>query len=445
MKTLVMDGFNTDSELQAGIMAAVTAELAARGWEAEILTPRDMNIAPCNGCFGCWTRRPGRCVQEDDTNLMCSKIMDSDLLLIVSPMTFGGYSSQAKKAMDRVIGLISPFFMVVRGEVHHKPRYDRVPAMAALGVNHRDCARCPEIFETLLYRNAVNFHSPALAVAVAGELHEGDDRLKGRIAGLLDQISSSNFSDLPDRRIVREEFVVHSGNGPLLEPAGEGHKKALLLTGSPKVRSTSSAIGDEFAVRLRERGWETEMLRILPAVKDGGKWVALIDALDQADMIVLLCPLYVDSLPAPVTKAFELIAERRTNKPGGRTQGFMAILNNGFPEAFHSYTALAIARQFALEAGYEWMGGLALGMGGAIDGRPLASLGRMARNAVRGLDLTAASVDRGEPVPEAAFNLMARPFIPRWFYIAMGNWGWKKQAKEHGVWGEINARPYEKT
>ena len=120
----------------------------------------------------------------------------------------------------------------------------------------------------------------------------------------------------------------------------------------------------------------------------------------------------------------------------------MAILNCGFPEDFHNYTGLAIARQFAEEAGYVWMGGLALGMGGAIDGKPLADCGRMVRNVLKSLDLTAASLDRGEPIPSEAVDLMAKSFLPRWLYIAMGNWGWKKQAKKYGVRKDLYARPY---
>ena len=122
----------------------------------------------------------------------------------------------------------------------------------------------------------------------------------------------------------------------------------------------------------------------------------------------------------------------------------MAVMNNGFPEAVHSHTALGIARQFALETGHEWLGGLALGMGGAIDGKPLAKKGRMVRNLSKALDLSAAALDRGQPVPAEAVDLMARPLMPTWLYTAVGNWGWKRQAKKNGVREKIMVRPYSK-
>jgi multimeric flavodoxin WrbA len=442
MKTLVMDGFRGDSDCQARVVGAVTAELSGRGWEWDTLTPRDMKIGPCSGCFGCWTKRPGMCVQEDDVHLLCSSTMASDLLLIVSPLTFGGYSSETKKAMDRVIGLISPFFMAVNGEVHHRPRYDRFPAMAALGVNHDNCPRCPEIFRTLLYRNAINLHTGSLAVSVVEDEELDDGRIRSRVADLLDQARSSVFAELSERRIRREEFVVEQGEVPLVDLEHSENKRALLLIGSPKVRSTSSAIADALCAGLRDRGWQTDTKRILPAVAKEAEWQALIKTLDSARLVVLASPLYVDSFPAPVTKALELVASHRKEEPVDKRPGLVAVLNNGFPEPAHSHTALGIARQFALEAGYEWMGGLALGMGGAIDGKPLSKMGRMVRNVVKALDLTAGALNRGLPVPAEAVDLFARPLMPRWLYTTVGNRGWKKQAKKNGVADKLMDRPY---
>jgi len=441
MKTLVLDGFNEHSDIQARTMEAVTSELAGRGLDARVLTLREMELAPCTGCFGCWTKRPGMCVQEDHSHELCRKIVESELLLTVTPVTFGGYSSTAKAAMDRTIGLVSPFFTMVGKEVHHKPRYERMPAIAVLGINHGDCDRCPEIFRTLIYRNAINFHLPAMAVDVAEVEDFSGDGYKARVAGLLDQILSTPMSEFPVKRICREDFAARSGV-QLPPPSNNGARRLLVLTGSPKVKSTSSALGGELAARLIDRGWQTETLKVLPSLGRDDSWQRLADAMENADLVALVTPLYVDSLPAPVTAAFERIARQRGYGSRGRKPGFMAILNCGFPEDFHNYTGLAIARQFADEAGYMWMGGLALGMGGAIDGRPLADCGRMVRNVVKALDLTASALDRGEPISSEAVDLMAREFFPRWLYIVMGNWGWKRQARKYGVRQELFARPY---
>jgi hypothetical protein len=76
-------------------------------------------------------------------------------------VTFGGYSSELKKAVDRLIPLNSPFFKKISGEVHHKPRYGRYPRILAIGSLPGRDAESEQIFRTLVRQNAINFHSPA--------------------------------------------------------------------------------------------------------------------------------------------------------------------------------------------------------------------------------------------------------------------------------------------
>ena len=445
MKTLILDGFNESSAVQQKVMDAVTGELDSRGWETRVLAPRNMDLRPCKGCFGCWTIRPGRCLQNDDGDLLCRRIMDSELFLIVSPVTFGGYSSSAKIALDRLICLISPFFRMVRGEVHHRPRYERVPAMAALGIGLGESDACKEIFETLHYRNAVNFHPPSAAVEVLQRKDLTDAGVAGvreGIARLLEEAAVSRFSDQPGRKVREDQFSAEPGCSLDVRSDKGASRRVLIMIGSPRKRSTSSAMGEELSVHFRDLGWQVEKAGISEKFGDPEGLRSLTEAAGGADLVVLLCPLYVDSLPAPVTAALETLAAARCENVSRRRQGFMAVLNCGFPESFHNYTALAIARQFAREAGLTWMGGLFLGMGGAIDGKTLKERGGMVRNLRKALRLTAEALDRGQPVPSEAADLMAKPFLPRWMYLTIGNWAWKRQAAKNGVRGQLHAQPY---
>jgi hypothetical protein len=216
-------------------------------------------------------------------------------------------------------------------------------------------------------------------------------------------------------------------------------RTALLLMGSPKHgKSNSASLGAYLTARLTEAGVEGRMLSIAHALRSPEGAHGLLDAVDGADLVVLLSPLYVDSLPSGVIRALELVAARRRT----RAARFAAVVNCGFPEAAQNETALAICRRFAAEAGFEWAGGLGLGMGEAIGGRPLQEAGGMVRNAMKALDLAAAALARGRAIPEEAVRLMGKPFVPRWLYILMGNFGWKRQARKHGTAGRLNARPH---
>ncbi len=215
---------------------------------------------------------------------------------------------------------------------------------------------------------------------------------------------------------------------------------ALVLLGSPKAGpSNSGSLGGYFVERLIGRGVGAQMLSIPRAFRSEQATEALLEAVDGAELLVLASPLYVDSLPSGVIRALELIAGRK--RPAQAR--FAAVLNCGFPEAEQNRTALAICRRFAAEAGFEWAGGLALGMGEAIAGRPLKEAGGMVRRVVKALELAGDSLAAGQPVPEEAVRLMAKPLVPRWLYILMGNRGWKKRAAKHGVADRLDARPHE--
>ena len=90
----------------------------------------------------------------------------------------------------------------------------------------------------------------------------------------------------------------------------------------------------------------------------------------------------------------------------------------------------------------RWAGGLALGEGGAINGQPLAKAGGMVHNVVAALDLAAAALAAGEPVPTEAVALMARPFIPASAYMLMGDLGWLMQARRNRALTRLAARPF---
>jgi hypothetical protein len=226
-------------------------------------------------------------------------------------------------------------------------------------------------------------------------------------------------------------------------------RSALLLVGSPKAgRSASGALGEYLLDRLAHRGLTTEMMSVSKAYKSPAEAEALCAAVDAADLVVLASPLYVDSLPAPVMKMLEIVAEHRRQGDGAApaaahgTPALVAIVQSGFPEADHNAVALAICRAFACAAGLDWRGGLAMGGGGMTDGRPLGELGGMMRQRMRALDLAAAALAAGQAVPDEAVTLMSKLPIPAVLYRLMGDLGWRRQARSNGARRRLRARPF---
>lgn len=125
-------------------------------------------IKPCIGCFGCWTKTPGRCVLSDQANDISQVFMQADAVIILTKMTYGGYSSDVKAFLDRAICNLSPFFTMIRGEMHHKKRYESYPDLIALAYGDRSKGE-QETFARLVERNALNLHSKRSLALMLGK------------------------------------------------------------------------------------------------------------------------------------------------------------------------------------------------------------------------------------------------------------------------------------
>lgn len=412
VKALILDGSESGDETAKRLLLLLGETLGNHGLESESIFLRDKHIAPCVGCFNCWLKTPGLCVVADDAREVSRAMIRSDLLIFFSPVTFGGYSWQLKKALDRSICLISPAFTKIGGEVHHKPRYPRYPRLLGIGVAQRNNPESARIFCNLVTRNAINLQAPAHAAAV---LHDdAPAEIRAQLKALFGGAGGKSMSE---------------------------ERKVLLLVGSGRPRSTSESLGSYLIGQLQGRGFRSETLWLYRVLKSAENTCQLLAAVAACDLLVLSTPLFVDSLPAPVIQALETMAQHRLENPPRKLQRMVAIVNSGFPEAHQNQTALAICRQFALETGFEWAGGLPLGGGAAIDGRPLPQAG-MARHARQALELTAVALANGEATPKQAVDLISKPMFPVWLYMLFGTLGWRRKARKYGAIDHVDAHPF---
>jgi hypothetical protein len=110
-----------------------------------------------------------------------------DLTVYLTPVTFGGYSSVLKTMVDRLIPNVLPFFKKIDGEIHHTPRYERYPALVAIGVQSEADAEAERIFKTLVSRNAINYHAPAQAAIVLTR-DQASEKVRADVAAVLERM-----------------------------------------------------------------------------------------------------------------------------------------------------------------------------------------------------------------------------------------------------------------
>jgi NAD(P)H-dependent FMN reductase len=431
VKALILNGANALRDMAEAAEGALASRLAERGYDVARHDLTGLEIPACRGDFGCWTVTPGICVQPGPHRDVARDLIQSDLVAWLTPLTFGGYSSALKRQLDHCIPLISPRFARVNGETHHEPRYERFPSVLAVGLTERPDEAEARVFERLVRRNVLNMYAPHFASPILSR--SGLPDLGARVARWLDDLAASR----PPRGSAAPLELGARADLPITVA-----RRALLLVGSPRGSASASAgIAAHLQQLLAEQGVEVSTLWIHKCLAEDPALQGLAAALSATDVVVLATPLYVDSLPAPVTEALEILV-RRDARGATRRPRFLAIVNCGFPEAVHTDTALAICRLWAGEAGLDWIGGLGIGGGGMLAEKPLAEMGGRARAVARALALSADAIARGRIVPDEALTLARTLSIPAWLYRWFGDWGFRQEAKRHGTTRRMGERPY---
>ena len=115
----------------------------------------DGKYAPCQGCFGCWTKHPAECFMKDKLRQVCRLIGGADELVIVTKNLYGGYSAAVKNVLDRSIGTSTPLSTYRGRQMHHTLRYGKHDLWKVIVYGE---ASGPEMatFRSMAERNAVN-------------------------------------------------------------------------------------------------------------------------------------------------------------------------------------------------------------------------------------------------------------------------------------------------
>lgn len=136
--------------------------------DMEVIDLSRQKILPCIGCFGCWTKTPGRCVIRDDATRIYPRIAASDRILYVSRVKYGGYDTVMKTMLERSLPIQQAFLRLHHGETHHVQR--RVhPKRGVILAYGADTPQEQELFGRLVARNAENMNFEQYRVVFCSE------------------------------------------------------------------------------------------------------------------------------------------------------------------------------------------------------------------------------------------------------------------------------------
>jgi multimeric flavodoxin WrbA len=188
MKGLILNGSLEHQTHLLPVQDILESELSSAGWEYESLLLHQFKVGTCIGCFKCWDTTPGICFQDDQGREITKKAINSDLLVFLTPLMWGGYSSELKKMIERMLGLLHPSFVKIKDSYRHKKRYDSYPSVLGIAVaeGKRD-SECEQIFKNLIERHSLNWHTPRQKAEVFLEKDE-DEQIQKSINSRLAEL-----------------------------------------------------------------------------------------------------------------------------------------------------------------------------------------------------------------------------------------------------------------
>ena len=73
----------------------------SRGAETDVIFLNDLDIRECDGCHVCWQGRD--CIKKDDMNPLYSRIIQSDVLVLGTPVYWYAPTALMKGFLDRFV------------------------------------------------------------------------------------------------------------------------------------------------------------------------------------------------------------------------------------------------------------------------------------------------------------------------------------------------------
>lgn len=118
--------FNASPLMEKGNTALLTAPflegMREGGCEVELFYTCRLRVKPCLGDRACWTKTPGKCVQNDDVKMLLPKIQRADVIVFATPVYVDGMSGTLKNLIDRLIPIVEPYFVTQDSHCRHPPR-----------------------------------------------------------------------------------------------------------------------------------------------------------------------------------------------------------------------------------------------------------------------------------------------------------------------------------
>lgn len=206
--------------------------------------------------------------------------------------------------------------------------------------------------------------------------------------------------------------------------------KIALINGSPKTNRSASAalladLQKYITVADTSSGSEkTEISEYSCNQQDISD--KIIVELQNAAVLVIACPLYVDGIPAHLLSCLMQLESADWKNHEIHVYG---IVNCGFYEGIQAEPALCILQNWCAKTGLIWGGGIGVGGGGALMQMPTMENGHGPKAPVEQALRAMADTICAHKIQENRYVSIA---FPRFLYKLAAQMGWRQMIKANG-------------
>lgn len=170
------------------------------------------------------------------------------------------------------------------------------------------------------------------------------------------------------------------------------NNRFLFINASPRKQGTSTMLCKRLQKKLGG-----EIIELFDAKTELSE---ILDAVDLAEMIVIVGPCYVNSYPARVTLLLEELQKQPKKCHGQKVYG---IINGGMPYIHTHESALHQLELFSMECNMQYAGGFVIGIGPMLNGQDLEKH-MCAKKMVPAFDTFTEHIRQGEDSPRSLYE-----------------------------------------
>lgn len=142
----------------------------AAGAKVEVVLLAEKEINNCIACVKCWTKTPGKCALKDDMAGLLEKLMQSDLVVMATPVYIHNVTGIMKTFLDRMVPIMDPHLVRrENGYTGHIKKYDQYPQLGVIATGAFPEQKCCEFISQYFNRMAMDLYSEVIFEIYKGE------------------------------------------------------------------------------------------------------------------------------------------------------------------------------------------------------------------------------------------------------------------------------------